>query len=351
MLKTFTYIGILLMLVLGIYFFVIRKDENPYSQQQAGFKIKDTAAIQTIFMASSEGQSITIERGTEGWLVNKKYRALNSMIDLLMYTFVNQEPLYPVPKSALDNVIKLMSADAVKVELYDKNGEKMRVFYVGGSAANGNGTNMLMDNSSTPYVVQTPAFNGDLRPRYTTDLADWRDRVVFDVPADRIQSISVQYALEPKNSYKVVKASDGKVQVIANEGAIPSKDSLNENRVKSYLSFFEKVYCEGYLNGQRGMDSAIVAANKLTDIAIATVEGKQLQASIYWMPINRRSKNLITPNEEVPSQFDADRLYLVGNNGIDTMLIQMQTFKKLMRKLPEFYAKDQPAPAKPQSKP
>ena len=160
--KTLLYAAILAILGISIYFFIFKKNDSPYSTDEAGFKIKDTASIGKIFIAANDGQSITAERGKNGdWLLGDKKKALPSMVDLVLNTLSSQAPLYPVTKNAYENVVKTLSTDGIKVELYDRDNKKICAFYVGGSAVNGTGTNMLMEGAKTPYVVQTPAFTGD----------------------------------------------------------------------------------------------------------------------------------------------------------------------------------------------
>src|ERR1043165_7678456 len=106
--RTAIYLAILAVLGFGIWYFLFRT-ENPYSSSEAGFTIKDTASIGKLFLAASDGESVTIERTDTGWMVNKKYHALRSTLDLLLTTLYQQIPLYPIPKTAYENVVKALS--------------------------------------------------------------------------------------------------------------------------------------------------------------------------------------------------------------------------------------------------
>ena len=95
------------------------------------------------------------------------------------------------------------------------------------------------------------------------------------------------------------------------------------------------------MNGEVGLDSIISTLPKKCELSITSKEGKQQRLDIYWMPQTQRSKNVdTTRNKEVPSGYDVDRYYAVGNNYKDTMLIQEYTFNKVFRKAYEFYQKD-----------
>ncbi len=341
MAKTLIYFVILAILGTSIYFFIFKKEDNPYGAKEAGFTIKDTASVYKIFIATNDNESITAERKDGVWMLNGTMRALPSMVDLILLTVHNQEPLYPVTKNAYEEAVKNMAAEGIKVELYDKNNKKITVFYVGGVSANGGGTNMLIEGAKMPYVVQTPGFSGSLRPRFSTKISDWRDRTVFNVPASDLKSVSVQYADKPINSFVFTKSQDS-YTVTGDPAVTIGVGPLNNGRAKVYGTYFTNINCEGYLNGFAGMDTVIKNATKMSTIEVETIKGEKQHADIYWMPINKRSKNKLRPNEDVPDEYDADRMYAVINGGKDTALIQTLTFFKVLRKSYEFFQKDIP---------
>lgn len=339
--KTFIYLAILAVLVTGIYYFLIADHGSQFSDKEAGFNFKDTAAIGKLFLASQGGETILLERTDSGWMVNKQYRALPSTLDALLATLNTQQPLAPVVKAAYENAVKSLSTGGIKVEVYGRDSKKIRVFYVGGPSVNQIGTNMMVEGASTPYVVQAPGFNGYLTPRYTTQLSDWRDRTVFSIPAADIKSISVQYPDQPLKSF-VISRENGAVIVKGDSSVTKGLGEPNMHNVNAYLNYFGNINCEGFLNGVEDMDSTIKNSPKQSTIDIETMSGKRQHVDIYWMAINRRSKNRETSNPDVPDEYDADRLYAVLNNYKDTMMIQHYVFRKIFRQTVEFYQRDAP---------
>ena len=337
--KTILYLAILLLLGFGIYYFIFSNPGSPYSGSEAGFTIKDTASIGKIFIAGADGESVLLERNDSTWLVNKKYKVLPSTLKMLLTTFTQQGTLYPVTKNAVDNVIKNLSTDGIKVEVYDRAGKKMRVFYVGGASVNNTGTNMLMDGASTPYVVQVPGFVGYITPRYTTRLSDWRDRTIFNIAPEEIKSVSMQYLDLPINSFTITREKDSLI-VTADENLMKGLDGQNSRRAKIYMTYFTNVNCEGYLNGLEDMDTTIKTAPKESTIDITGMHGQHLHADIYWMALNKRSKNIATHAEGIPDDYDADRMYAIINNNQDTIMIQRFAFKNIFHKAFEFFQKD-----------
>lgn len=341
--KTLLYLVILAVLGFGVYYFLFNnRQENPYSPAEAGFTVSDTASIGRIFLAANDGESVLLERTDSGWMVNKQYKVLQSTLSLLLTTLKQQVALYPVTSNAYDNTVKTMSTDGVKVEVYGRDGKKMKVFYVGGAAINNSGTNMLMEGATRPFVVQVQSFNGYLTARYTTRLRDWRDRIIFNFRPEEIKTVSMQYAANPEHSFTVTR-DNGNPEVKSSERKPGSE--LNMNRVNQYLKFFQKVNCEGYLNGLAGMDSTIRTAPKHSSIDVEGMHGQLQHVDIYWMALNQRSKNITESKTGIPDDYDADRLYAVINNYKDTVMIQHFVFNNFFRKGLEFFQKDNPAPA------
>jgi hypothetical protein len=342
--KTLLYTLILLLLAFGIYFFIFDTKDNPYNVDEAGFTVKDTASIGKLFLVSNKGESILAERTDSGWMVNKQYHALPSALNLVLITLNAQAALYPVTKNAYDNVIKGMATDAVKVEIYDRKGKKMKVMYVGGTSVNNSGTNMMLEGHK-PYVVQVPGFNGYLTSRFTTNLKDWRDRTVFNIPASEIKSVSVQYPEKPFNNFEI-KRENGALVIKSDTTVTGGLDGPNMHRANLFLDYFTNINCEGFLNGLPDNDTTIKTAPKRSIIEVTGMHGQHQVVDVYWMALNKRSKNVTSADRDVPDDYDADRLYAVINNYKDTVMIQQFVFGKIFRKSYEFFQKDGAPPPK-----
>ncbi len=339
--KTILYLAILAILGFGVWFFLFSdKSGKLFSSSDSGFTIKDTASIGKIFLAANDDpNTITIERGPNGWIVNKEYPVLQSTLQQLMATLFYQKALYPIPDNQRNEVIRSLAGGGIKTEVYDRQGRIMRTFYVGGEMGRFSGTVMLMDGSERPYVVQIPGFEGYLTTRYATDLGLWRDRLVFNIPAEEIEQVSVQYAQEPLNSFTITQ-KDGKVSV-ALDPSLQLNQPLNERRVKGYLGFFTKIYSEGYATGMLDLDTIVKQMPEKALISIRGRNGSRQEARIIYFPIDKRSKNLDSPIEEFDDNFHSDRYFAVLNGGKDTATVQTPTFEKIFRRGYEFFQQDE----------
>jgi hypothetical protein len=298
--------------------------------------VKDTSKIGKIFLAKTSGEGITVQRTDSGWIVNGRYKARKGTLENLMRTLKLQQALYPVPENSHNSVIKTLSGSSIKVELYDRDGDKFNTFYVGGAAYNFSGTYMLQEGASRPYVVQIPNFHGFLTPNYATDFDDWRDRTVMNLQPEEVKWFSVKYIEEPLNSFSIdYTGKQPKVQI---DPSLNFEKPLNERRARVFQKYFTDIYCEGYLNGIPQLDSTIRSVPKFCVIDVEAKNGWKQHIEIFKMPLNKRSKNLATADE---GDYDIDRFYGVINQNRDTVLLQAYTFDKFFRRGYEFFEEDQ----------
>jgi hypothetical protein len=212
----------------------------------------------------------------------------------------------------------MLSAKAIKVELYDKDGDKIRVFYIGGQANEAIGTYMLMEGADRPYIVQIPGFEGYVLPRFSPRFLDWRDKGVFNATEEDVKTVVI-VTVDPELSKGL---------------------QFNERRAKTYSKYFGRLFCEGYINGTMYLDSVIRTAKKRCTVDMESWSGQKQHLEVYWMEVNKRSKNKMTPFPGSPDEYDADRFYATMNDFKDTVIIQRQMFEKIFRKGYEFFQQD-----------
>lgn len=344
--KTLIYLVLLAILGFGVYYFLFSKREM-FDSGEAGFTFADTTKIGKIYLADKSNNTVLLKRNAGGWTVNDKYPAQPYNISMLLNTLMKQEATYPVPESAHNNVIKSLASRSIKVEVYDNEGKSLGKFYVGGQAGEGGmeGSYMLMEGAERPYVVKMPGIQGYLTPRYSTELKSWRDRTVINLSPAEISTVTVSYPLEPLNSFTL--EARGNAFVVKADSSI-MKMPANERRVGVYSKFFEKVAAEVLLDGEIGTDTLLDNLDKRCIIDVRGKDGSQQHVEIYWMPLNRRSKNQMMTVANTPDGYDADRHYATFNNYKDTAIIQRASFEKIMRKAYEFYQPDAQPATQPQ---
>lgn len=319
-----TFLYILLFAVLGTlaWYFLIREDDSVFSSAEAGFTIKDTGAISKIFLSNREG-SLTLTRTNSGWRVNDKYPVLPASLATLFQALYGQYAIGPVSQAAHNNVVHALSASSTKAEIYGKNGQKIRTFFVGNEAHDFNNTYMLMEGAQRPYIVGLRGFEGFLTPRYSTKLSDWRDRTVFDIDPGQIRSVELTYPHVPENSFVITATGNG----LRISPPIPGA-TADPGRLRDYLQFFRNINAEGYVNGTDGIDSLIANAPRYATIKVTTDKGSHT-AELYFMAATQRTgfDASVTIDDQM---YDSERQYAVLDRQ-DTLLVQEMIFSKILQ--------------------
>ncbi len=331
--KTFLYLLLLICVGAAVYFLVL---DTPYTgDSETAFTIRDSADVGKIFLADKQGNQILLEREEGGaWLLNGAYRPIPYNVEMLLTTLIKQTARYPVPQASHNRVIRSLAADGIKVEVYRHSGRKIKTFYVGGQSGSSDGSYMILEGADRPFVVGIMGVVGYLKPRYSTQLTDWRDRPVFRYKPEEIQSISIDYEDHPLNNFEVVRTASGQWELKAHEALLAL--GVREQRVQDFVGFFEALNHEGFLVGLPKMDSIIASLPRYGTVELVDRDGQAHALDVYWMPLDQRSKNLEYYDEHVKDGYDADRFYGVLRPSMDTVIIQHYSFGKVFRKAYEF---------------
>lgn len=245
------------------------------------FAVPNTGDIYKIFLADRNGQTATLERKEGYWLYNGKSRARPTAINSLLETIGKINVWYIPPKAAEKSMINSLAAEGIKVEIYDKDGKKMKSYYVGGVTNDEQGTFMIMENADQPYVVNIPSFVGQVRVRYLLGDDDWSDRNIFSEKPEEITSITVEYPQMKSESFRLEKVKEAEYAIKPFYSTTQVIDRPQRKGVpEAYILAFEKLGAEGFETTNPLRDSVV----SLVPFAIVTLQktgGEQKQVR-FW---------------------------------------------------------------------
>jgi nuclear transport factor 2 (NTF2) superfamily protein len=316
------------------WFLVMDKGTN-LTGYDFDFAIKDTANIGKIFIANREGNTVTLTRqSTSEWQVNGKYKVRKDAIKNLLETVGRIELKYRLPRNAVSTVVKDVASNGIKVEIYAKNGKKMKSYYVGGVNMDETGTNMMMEDANEPYVMHIPNFVGAVRVRYFIDEIDWRDRMVFTLTPEDIKSVSIDYPLQKSQSFKLFNERNGyKI-----EPFYPLTPRIDAPPIKALAENFLTGFCflgaEGFENGFANLDS-IRHTTPFCIIKVEAREGAINTLTLHQIVPHNADGSLI---QSVEGNVEIEKYYAETEKG-DLLLIQHLVFQKIFWGYPSFFGK------------
>lgn len=329
--SSFVILALLLALVgVSVYLYASRSKMSTISGDGRDFAHRDTASITRIFIADKEGNASTLTRTKKGWVVNDKYACRSDAILNLLEVIKLVEVKMPVPKDSRENVIKFMSFNAIKVEIYEGD-DLVKQYYVGHETPDAEGSFMLLTNVETgknykdPYACFIPGFKGFLAPRFIARENEWRDRLVMNFIPPQMKQVKIEHpgaAADSSLTVDLLNANTFSVKTLSGKSI-----DFNEEKLRQYLVYFQNVSYEVLLTGKNTkLQDSLATAGYFTRITVTTTDGKAHEYRFYRKPfLNDR-----VADSGIKYPFDPDRLYMSFNAGREWALIQYFVFGKLL---------------------
>lgn len=323
--KNALYITIMSVLAVTAVFLVTRYQKSTLKQELSDFAVNDTAAIDKIFLSDKDGYKLLLERKSGYvWMVNKSYEARPDAIKTLLETITQIRVKAPVGRSSFNTVIKQLAVKSTKVEIYIK-GEPVKTYYVGGTTDDFMGNYMMIENSSAPFIMYIPGFEGYLYPRYYAIPELWRSTALYRYKAQDIKSISYKNMTDQKISWELTQVN-AQITLKNFEGkAITQFDTL---KAREFLTRFYNVNCEAYVKDiEPERKDSILNSPPKSIFTIVASNGETKEMKCYTKKLMAEVFDMNGKLMDV----DVDRFYgMLNNNKKDLYLIQNYVFDNLM---------------------
>ncbi len=301
------------------------------------FAVENIDEIHKIFLADRKGNQATLERSGDHWMFDGKYKARPTAIENLLDAVKRVRVKYRPAKNAEKHMVENLSTSGTKVELYNKAGEKIKCYYVGGSTHDAAGTFMILENSNEPLVAHIPRFVGNLQVRYGLVGDEWRDRNVFGEKPEEIQSVSIEYP-DPafiQNSFIIERQSryDYTVKPLFATTPVIEKPVQN-GKVESFFVKFETKIVEAIENLHPDREQ-IVQQIPFCTLTLKTIKGKEKRVKFFP----------IYPENNPVQDKDGNQMLTSGNvfryhaqvNEEDFVLVQQGVFGELFWSYESFF--------------
>ena len=266
------------------------------------FSINNIEAIDYIEIKNKTPKEVILKKENEVWKLKNGFAVKKEAINYLLETLRDIEIKRPVAVNEKENILKRMSIQRTKVSLYS-NEKKIKTIYVGGNTQDQLGTYMILEDSSEPYVVSIPGFNGYLSSRFSCEENDWKDKIIFNYDDNEIESVHLNYR-DTIHSFKIYS------------------DDSSSNK---YFSNFKNISSEKFLKNNRDFNiEEIIKRNPIFDISLNLKNGKKIELIGFEKKSSLRGRTSI-------KDYDTERFYGLFNG--ELILIQYKQFKNIFTAL------------------
>lgn len=343
--------------VVGIVALLIARHGAKPATFEQDFHIENIDAVTKIYMADKQDQHVLLERVADSthdtmWTVDGIYPASQPMIDMLLETLHDMRIRQQVNKNAVPQVVKLLSARAVKVEVYQRKyfinwfHGKLKLFpheklaatyFVGHETQDMMACHMFREGDKQPYIIHIPGFRGYLTPRFVTDPMSWRSHNIVHWDIRRLQRVQLEIPSNPEESFSVERQGDGFIFKLA-QNPTPI-DQFDTARVAQMLSCFANLNFDEFASRvpNSNMDTSFKAGPRAI-LSITNTEGTTRVLKTF-LKYNNPADSLAMPEESLYEMFDLNRLYATIDDK-DTVLIQYFVFDNILQPASFFLGKE-----------
>ena len=334
--------------VIGIVALLIARHGAKSATFDQDFHVEDIDAVTKIFMADKQNNQVLLQRVADStsdtmWTVDGIYPASQPMIDMLLETLHDMRIRQQVNKNAIPQVVKLLSARAVKVEVFQRKyfinwfdgklklfpHEKLTVtYYVGHETQDMMACHMFRQGDKEPYIIHIPGFRGYLTPRFVTDPMSWRSHTIVHWDIRQLQRVELEIPSNPGESFAVERQGDGfAFELTQTHTPVANFDTA---RVAQMLSCFANLNFDEFASRvpNSNMDTSFNAGPR-TILRITNTNGTTRELKTY-LKYNNPADSLAIPENGMYEMFDLNRLYATIDNK-DTVLIQYYVFDNILQ--------------------
>lgn len=329
-----------ILVVAGLCLLIVRTARNNGAPKADMFAVKDTATITKIFIADMNGESALLTRKEGAWYIQDSILAQPYKVQDLLSTISNIELQQTVAKTAQSNINKMMSVNAIKVEIYQTTPkftvfkkpffvkERLTKTYYMGPATMDNMANFaILEGYDEPCIVHIPGFRGFLTPTYSFRPVDWYNCDLFSTKITRIQSLTVKDYEKPEESFYIEKVGarffnlyDSQHQQIMHYDTVKLLDMLSEYRDRNYELLMTDI-------SQHEKDSILQNCIFKT-IILKDVNGEETRLDMYrkYVPEDMYLDEIMGFDDEDSNlPYNRDKFYAILN-GNKANLLQCQYF-------------------------
>lgn len=304
------------------------------------FAVKDTANITKIFIADANGEHVLLNRRDGAWYVQDSILAMPEKINSLLTTICNVTLQQTVAKTAQSNINRMMSVNAIKVEIYQKTPKftlfgikffnkerKVKTYYMGPATMDNVSNFAILEGFDEPCIVNIPGFRGFLTPTYSFKPVEWYNCDLFSTKITRIKTLSVKDYINPNESYSIEKVGirffnlyNAQHQQIMDYDTVKLLDMLAEYRDKNYERYIDDL--------SKASKDSIFKFNLFKIITLTDVNGKKTELRMYrkMTPDMMYLDAIVGGSEHAADEpYNRDKFYAVLNGHYEN-LVQCQYF-------------------------
>jgi hypothetical protein len=311
----------LLLLVTTLVFLILFIGRSPFGKNNSAFSSAPHKEITRIEL-SGDGDKLILEKKGEDWFVNGKSEARKSGVLFILRILEEMKIKSPVTPQLFESEITSKNIIPVKVRVFEKR-RLLKTFLVYKTGSNIYGNVMKIKESSKPFIVYVPGYEGDIGSGFILNALFWQVYTVFNFLPSEIASVKFESFTDTASSFSIINR-DHKYTLSGSAGKLAGWDST---RVARYISYFARIPFESWAFDITGtVKRNIEAQQPLYRITVTTTAGLKKTLNLWSKPDLEGGTTIIDSDRLLGKTEERDEFFIIRYFDIDPLIKKRSYF-------------------------
>ncbi len=317
-----TISGILLLVIAIVTVLIIISRRSPFGKKNSSFVSEPKSEITKIEFSDND-KTIYLEKEGDKWLLNGRLETRKSSLFYIERILVEMKIKSPVSEELFEKEVLEKGNHPVRVRVFEKR-KLLNSFLVFKTTSNNYGNIMKKRESTKPYIVYIPDYEGNIGSIFTLNELYWQPYTIFNLLPSEIASIHFENLSDTSNSFMITN-SNHKFTISNSEQELTGWDTTLVSR---YLSYFTRVPFEEWALDMGEEEKVEIGSRKpLYRITVVTANGIETNLQL-WERIAAETL-----------QKDSDRLWGKTEKDNEFFVIRYFDIDPLIKKRSYFFPK------------
>ncbi len=309
--------GITLILLTTI--FIIYRSSS--KEESSLFAIDDGKEVTRIELFEN-GKRLILEKKGREWNVNGTGEARKSGIQFIMRVLHELKIKSPVSPELFESEISGKGLVAVKVKVFEKR-KLIKTFLVYKTHSNLYGNVMKLKESSKPFIVHVPGYDGDIGSGFTLNELFWQPYTVFNLMPSEISSVDFENMSDTASSFNIEVTGAG--YILSDKTGV--LEGWDQALVSRYLSYFTWIPLESWVLDIKDQEKLKIESQQpLYRISVKTKMDTTLTLMLLEKNIDRDSLLIRDSDRLYGKKKNQDELFVMRYYDIDPILKKKSYF-------------------------
>ena len=300
---------------------VIFKEKSPFGKSNSSFAVDPKNEITGIEF-SQRGERLILENKDNNWFLNENIETRKSGINFIIRILQDVEIKSPVSAELFEKEVSVYETEPVKVRVFEKK-KLLKTFLVYKTRSNIYGNIMKMKESSKPFIVYVPGFEGDIGSAFTLDELFWQPYTIFNLLPSEIASVYFENLSDTNTSFAIFN----KNHEFTLSDLTRVLEGWDTSLVTRYLSYFARIPFESWaLELTAEEKEKVKSQTPIFRIAVNSTDGRNTVLTL-WEKLTEENGKILSDKDRLYGKTgDRDDLFVVRYFDIDPVLKKRSYF-------------------------